>query len=144
MTRSLGITIYEILSNLTWSIGTRVYPGITPDSATVPYATYRIVSEGATNSINNGPGTLCEGAIQIDIWSTTAAARGSNFETLYDEINGLTGNWTAQNGCVVRKLHIENAFDNEETFEKSGAETIYYRKVVNAIIWFLKNAPSAT
>lgn len=58
------------LPALLQSVCTRVYPGVAPNGAAMPYATYQLIGGESLVFLDNTPGDKRNSLVQINVWST--------------------------------------------------------------------------
>lgn len=87
----MRVQLYYLLSNtapLTALVSTRIYPGLTPSSATLPYVSYKISSR-TTEKQQDGYTNYEKLYIDFEICASTVAGAQAVADTIYDALNLL-------------------------------------------------------
>jgi hypothetical protein len=105
--------------------GDRIYPGIAPEGAAVPYVTYRRVSGPREHAMGHDPG-LASPRFQVDAWDDDY----DGARAVADEVIDALQDWSGTVGTVVvNRSILEGDQDNYD------AETERWQIAVDFIIW---------
>ena len=110
--------IYSLLSGttvITGTVGTRIYPGMAPQTAVYPFLIYTKVSTAPQNGLS-GYLTLENTRVQIDAYSTS-----------YTQAKNIADNvHTVMNGSTTFKCTLQNDMDMSLEFaeEDSGIRRV--------------------
>jgi hypothetical protein len=114
-------------------IGTRMYPNIAPQGATMPYVVYRMITEfDRSRGISLDRGGLVARLFQFDLFGATYGA----VKALADAIR-LAIDTTAQTaaGQTWQLATVESQLDDWE-FNLPGRETGVHRTTMDVQVWF--------
>lgn len=119
---SLTAALYSyITSQLSGTIGTRLYPVMLPEGATLPAVTYRVIS-GQSDEYTEGTTGTATTRVQFNIYSDTYAEAASVAEALrlaFHQYRGTTG------GVFFNSVNLEFKLDLYDN-PKSGTDQTRY------------------
>lgn len=93
-------------STISGVVGTRIYANKLPEkNVTYPCIVMALVTQLPQHHLQGGAG-YAESRVQLDVYSTTAAARDSLAEALRDELQGYSGAMGSStvSSCVCRSI----------------------------------------
>lgn len=114
-------------------LSTRLYPVIAPDGASLPYATYQVISDllpyGVSGSVN-----LRDCRVQVSVWATTYDAARSLAKLIETAVDGAAGTIASMDVDHMETISMNDlayvAGDNEQQdrFGKAIDVRIFYRE----------------
>ncbi len=116
-------------SGVTNLISTRIYPGVAPLNATLPYIIYFKVSGPRVHAMKSDPG-LAYPRIQVSTWSTSysqSKAIALQIRTALQDFSGSTG------GISFKRIFFENEYDLPEV--DLQANKTYHHITQDFIAW---------
>ena len=120
-------------SSISDIMGTRLYPLIAPQDATLPYMTYQQIS-GDRDHVLSGPTGFTKNRFQFNCWATTYGGAKRLFEALRIFWDGFSGTVLSR---PIQCSQMENELDS--IAKKPGVDVIdRYSKQADFIISFLE------
>lgn len=112
----VGKALYQwVTDNLDYTI----YPGVAPQTAAYPFATWTRVSSVPVNSLCGRLPYNVE-YIQVDIYSDSTTEADAKARDFYD----FAGYQGTLNGVKVRSVVLTNAFDNFDEIQEGDDEVL--------------------
>jgi hypothetical protein len=120
-------------SSIAALVGSRIYRGIAPTSAVLPYMTLiRTGSEGVHHLA--APSDIADTDWQVDCWAENAVILEQLTESIRQAVDGRRG-YLINTG--VRAMRIENEIDGEELLRDSSEETVH-RTTMLVRVWYAR------
>ena len=110
------------------TIGTRMYPDILDEGATLPALTYQLISNNGGHSLDAQTDGLYFARVQIDVWAKTAVARGNLGLAVKQALDGFTRIMIGTDVCA---LLWDNELDSFEPDRKQYRRMIDFRIIHN-------------
>ena len=137
---SIERSLFALLSNdstLGGYVGTRIYPLVVPQSASMPAITYQQVG-GVRDEVMTGPTGLIESRFQINCWAETYAETRVISNAVRKVLDGFG---------VIGKVTIQAIFcvgEGDMIETAPGADTLKrYGKCLDFTIWFINRVDSS-
>lgn len=128
--------LYEEVSDdagITAIVGTKVYPGIPPQTAKAPFISFREIAFQRSETLT-GVTNLHNARAQIDCWGSTAEEMRSVSEALREALDGFSGPM-GDIALNVRRCAYDGANDDPEK-PPDGGDLDIHRKRVDFDIWY--------
>jgi len=118
---------------ITGYVGTRIYPALAPDSATLPYLTYQRIS---TTPVNDSTGTTTTQAcrLQLDCWAATYGGVKAISKATQTFLNGYSST-AGTTSPAISMTHMQSAIDLPEPVI-DGQDVLIHRVSQDYEIWF--------
>ena len=108
-------------------IGTRFYPGILPQNATLPAVTYQKISDPMVKRVMAGVTNVRYPRVQLDVWAATYAqceAVAVQLRTAFQDYA------TSSGGLTLAFTIVDSEFDNHE------ADNQLFRRTMDLRLWY--------
>lgn len=113
-------------------VSNRVYPGVAPKDAPLPYITYQRISSQHERHMTGRAG-VAHPRMQINCWSSS----GITLETLVNEVRLALDRFAGAMGTVALNVlgaYLENIRD-DQLLQAGASETVYHKASMEFIIW---------
>ena len=135
----LRAAIYNTLNDdatLTAAVAARVYPGFAPASATRPYVTFQIISDGNEQQMT-APTTLAHALVQVDCWSESSVTTETVANAVRGALSGVQHTVESTSSVEISAAAAEVGGERE-TIELSddGSQTQLFRTSIDFSVWY--------
>jgi len=137
---SLARAIYAYLSTyapLTTIVGTRIYPGIAPTSASFPYITLHEIMIESVYYLG-GASASFDSMVQVDCWSLEPMQAHQMAQIIRLSMDGMPAAW---DGLEVDGVFIDSEQDAPEPAQ-DGSERAYFRRILTISVWHMRAVPA--
>lgn len=115
------------------AMGTRLYPGAAPASASPPYATFSLDTSDTDRRLVGGPPpAIVDAQVQFDVWGGSMAQAVGASEALRLALDGYRG---PMNGLDVRSASVVNQFETVVPPSDASQEALY-RATLFVRFWY--------
>jgi len=134
----LNESIYAYLTSITDItnlISTRLYPDKIKQksSYTLPYTTYRMISEFEVDTIIEQTNMLIASTYEFETWASTRASAKAVVKQIRKAFKGFSGVMGGVGGVNISAIEKINAFSDTE--EQTDGTHVAYRESVEFQIW---------
>lgn len=112
-------------------IGTRVYPLVTPASASMPFITYRRAGIRRQQTLG-GPMGVPQVSVDVDVYATTYEVARDLADKCRGVLDGYSGSFDNTN---VRHAWLENEQDDFVTLAGADMPPVYSVKLTFEVLW---------
>lgn len=117
-------------------VGSRLYPDAAPDTASLPYITFSLISSVHERHLGGNSG-VAHPRVSIDCWGLTSDDVNNLVEKVRLALDGLRGNMA---GLSVDLAYLDGVAADFQEPTKSR-NIAYYRKNMTFIIWHEEEIP---
>lgn len=113
----------------------RIYPGVAPLGAPLPYITYQRISSTHERHMTGRSG-VAHPRMQINCWSTS----GITLEDLVDKVRLKLDRFAGPMGAIALQVfgsYLDNIRD-DQVIPKDGSEQVHHRASMEFIIWHVE------
>ncbi len=128
----------ESNTNITFLVGDRIYPGVAPTSAKLPYITYEQISNPTTRHMT-AASKPSRATYQINCWAETRNKAFRVADSVREAIDGfLRGKWGVVDVTSVTIKNVRDDFNKPDDGSQDGT----HRRMVDVDIWHERSVPT--
>lgn len=118
-------------------VGTRIYPGKAPSSATFPYLVIHESGAGSHYAMG-GPSATFDTDLQLDCYALTALEAKELARAVRLSMDGRAADW---DGLEIDGVFVDTEFENPE-FAADGSERTFHRRTLLLTCWHERDVPA--